>query len=299
MTQVNVAFCIDSGALTGLHIALASLLNHLSSKIELQIFVLHEGLAGKELELVAQTIRISNKNVSLQPIEITSRRFVHLDSFVGGQMTYARLFLPEFLSVGRVIYLDADLIVEVDIAELWQQKLHDKCIGAVSWQIRKTAHDSQLFIHLGEDIEKPYFNAGVLLMNLDGMRTSNVTSQLIEAAKKLKGKLISHDQSLINLYLFDTIHALPRRFNTVITPRRKEISPSIAKNRILHLVARPKPWDPLGKLNGQYRHFIKYHELSALAAKQNTQVLNFRNVVKVLRSGRAYLKCLVRKAAVF
>ena len=293
-SAINIACCVDRGALTGLHIMLASLLHNLNADRVVSIFLVYEGLSANNLVLLSETIRKSEKQANLKKIEINSRTFSALDKFVGGHMTYARLFLAEFLDIDRVIYLDADLIVGVDIAELWDIDIEDKSIGAVSWQQRSAVHDRKLFHELGEDMSKPYFNAGVLLMDLKGLIKKNLIESLTGTASRLKGRLISHDQSLLNLCLYEEIEPLPRRFNTTVTPRRHAVSEETARNRTLHLVARPKPWDPLGKLNGQYEHYLHYRPFSALPEKARHSLFEGRNWYQVFRSFRAYLKCLKR-----
>ena len=49
-------------------------------------------------------------------------------------VTYLRLFMPSLLpqSQERVIFLDADLLVQRDLTELWQSELGDAPIAAVN-----------------------------------------------------------------------------------------------------------------------------------------------------------------------
>lgn len=293
-SDINIAFCVDKGALVGLHITLASLLHHFDSSGSIAIHLVYEGLSQSDLDLISKTIERSGKNANLKKMAIDGKIFSSFDKFVGGRMVYARLFLSDFLEIERVIYLDADLIVGTDVTELWAFDLGKKTMGAVTWHTRLSAHDSDLFLELGEDMNKPYFNSGVLLMELKRMRDERFLALMKDAANALRGKLISHDQSLLNLCFFDQITALSRRFNTIISPRRRIVSAETANNRILHLVARPKPWDLFGKLNGQHNHYVRYRAMTALPEHDLSSSLNARNMYKVLRSFRAYIKCLHR-----
>jgi len=290
-SNINVAFCIDRGALIGLHISLATLLLNLNPKHSIAIFLVHNGLSASDLRVIAQTIAKSGKSAKLETISFSRDTLSHFDKFVGGFMTYARLFLTETLTVDRVIYLDADLIFGADVSELWAIDTQDKCIGAVSWEARAVANDSQMFKRLGQDLDKPYFNAGVLLMNLNLLRERNHFVKLTNAAAELKGKLISCDQSLLNLCLFEEITHIPRRFNTTVSPRRNKIPNEKAKNRVLHLIARPKPWDLLGRIHGQYAHYVSYRSLTALPKSEQSARFSLRSIFKLIRSFRAYVKC--------
>ena len=80
-----------------------------------------------------------------------------------------RFLLPKiiFPAIEKIIYLDADTIVNLDIRELWRVELEDKPLAAV---VDIGAYNLPLCT---EGIVKPenYFNSGVLLMNLEKWRT--------------------------------------------------------------------------------------------------------------------------------
>jgi lipopolysaccharide biosynthesis glycosyltransferase len=107
--------------------------------------------------------------------------------------------------------------------------------------------------------------------------------------------LLSHDQSLLNLCLEGQIQPLPRKFNTPVSPRRRLLSWEQVHDRVLHLVARPKPWDPLGYLNGQYPHYVQYLEKTDIAGLRSGSILSPGTLFTVARSFRAYAKCFLRR----
>ena len=87
--------------------------------------------------------------------------------------TFYRLLLKEILySEGRVqkaIYLDADIILNMDIAELWQQNLGENVLAAVPelQAVQGYMIKNKFLINEGKVKLENYFNAGVILFDLD------------------------------------------------------------------------------------------------------------------------------------
>lgn len=93
-----------------------------------------------------------------------------------------RLLLPEMLpELDRILYLDCDIVVRQDLAQLWEKTdLADNYLAA----IYEAAIEGQAerFRALGCDPAK-YFNSGFLLMNLAQMREEKVSEKLLEACR--------------------------------------------------------------------------------------------------------------------
>ena len=92
--------------------------------------------------------------------------------------TYARLLLPELMKeYDKVVYIDADTVVDVDIATLFYTEMGNNLIGATRdirmamWyglpgSFQKPILDNQIGLKFPYD----YFQAGVLLLNLNQFR---------------------------------------------------------------------------------------------------------------------------------
>lgn len=78
--------------------------------------------------------------------------------------------------VEKMIYLDSDIIVNLDIAELWKINLGDKIFATVpeiaNYESAEIMNYKPLCRNNLVDVED-YFNAGVLLMNLKTLRTED------------------------------------------------------------------------------------------------------------------------------
>lgn len=136
--------------------------------------------------------------------------------------TYARLLLPEFMKpYDKVIYLDADTIVNTDLAELFSINLGDKLIGGVRdirmamWYGLPDSHqkpiiDNQLSMKNPYD----YFQCGVLLFNLKQFRKEFTVDYLFDVATSQYWDCL--DQDVLNyLCRGKTLH-IDMAWNTMI-----------------------------------------------------------------------------------
>lgn len=165
--------------------------------------------------------------------------------------TYFRLALPELLpdNVHRVLYLDVDLIVNQSIVELYTMDLEGKCLGAcrdVTFTSAQYLEQSELFAKLIGEEDFQYFNAGILLMDLDKMRREYSFVKLMKIADEIKEYLKFHDQDLLN-YVFwkDVKFAEAERFNLAARTAYNSgiLYDWVEKNSAIIHYAGPKPWE--------------------------------------------------------
>lgn len=125
--------------------------------------------------------------------------------------TYYRLFIAEILpdSVHRVLYIDGDVINVAPLAQLWNVDLSDYALGAVT----DMAEDKHDFNRLGYDKNIGYFNAGVLLINVDFWRKHNLKQKFMDLIEQHPEKIILHDQDVLNITLHEQKYNLPMKYN--------------------------------------------------------------------------------------
>lgn len=169
-------------------------------------------------ELYAEKIA---EMVSLVPTVKTAR--VSVGAFY-------RLLIPQVLpsEIKKAIYLDSDMLVNLDIKELWQIELGDKPLAAVREMDAnaynyKTFDAAQKYLLSAGLVEyEDYFNSGVLLMNLSRLRA---TEELIMSGVKWRGEhpqCNCFDQDIWN-YLFSKNYLrLPVMFDSFICNERSQ-----------------------------------------------------------------------------
>jgi len=141
---------------------------------------------------------------------------------------FYRFFIPFILpnNIEKVVYLDCDIIVTLDINEFWQINLADKPLG-----VMHSAPISLKGIVKAED----YFNSGVMLMNLAVLRNEYET---VKAGMKFFLENPQHlkwpDQCLLNYCFATRVMKLPQKFNSYVhDERNKKASPG---RKIYHYI---------------------------------------------------------------
>lgn len=182
--------------------------------------------------------------------------------------SYLRLFVPTAFAkdYDRILYLDSDILLRGgDLSKLLDiDLLAGHPIAAV-----RTSHqrDNQLklmpeFKSLGLT-PAPYFNAGILVIDVARWLESDVLAKSIELMETRPDVLNMHDQSVLNIVLRDTWSELSVVWNWMYSGRFSYLLESFDPF-ILHFAGRIKPWNkPNGefppKYPNAYRAFFAIH----------------------------------------
>jgi len=150
----------------------------------------------------------------------------------------------------RVLYLDSDLIATDDLAPLWKTPLADHLLGAVTNPIYPFMRP-HFRLDLGIERAEDYFNSGVLLMNLERMRSEDLTSQVCSFARA-RPELGAPDQDALNVVCRDRWLRLHPRWNVQSTlfelmPAELPLAPeqvaeALAAPAVIHYIGPSKPW---------------------------------------------------------
>ena len=285
-TQIlPVAMCVDKNILPGLHITLFSTLLHLRKDVHLKVHLYTDSLNSQDVEGLSATCDVANHSYSIEVHRLDLSAFRNLP-WHGGWMTYGRIIFPDQASEDRLCFLDADLLVYADLSELLVEDLRGCVIGAASWGSIRQSNDSAFFHRHGFSLDKPYFNAGVLLIDTSAWKKEKITRACFEAIARFGNVLPTMDQTILNLVFYGNFHQIPRRFNTPVTASRSPLPSADLINRVIHLVAHPKPWEFLGFLNGQFCHYRRLARMIASTLPSHKQPL-----YRKIRYFRGYLKC--------
>lgn len=111
--------------------------------------------------------------------------------------TYYRCVLSDLLpdTLDRVIYLDCDILVLDAIRPFWEMPLDDAGVAAVE---DIGADDAPRYEVLCYPMADSYFNAGVLLVNLDYWRRHNVPQQCVDYYRAHPERIVYNDQDILN-----------------------------------------------------------------------------------------------------
>jgi lipopolysaccharide biosynthesis glycosyltransferase len=292
---MNIAFCINSLGLIGLGVTISSLVRSCSDPGVLKIWFFCANLSRGQKRQISRLLESENFTGRYEFIDFEPKEhFGSFSSLHGDWTPYGRLLLADFINEDRVLYLDSDLVVEVDVLNVRQIELSGFILAAVGGGRFKHTLGHQFYIQrLGLDPDWEYFNSGVLLLNLELWRKNKIKEQCLELANQ-SPDLPSHDQSLLNMFCRGQFAKLPNSFNCEWLAHCRK--PEISNKMILHFVGSPKPWDPLGYLlNNGYTTYIKYlnPEWNARFSRFSALTLN-----RAWNIRRSYLRCIYNKMKV-
>ncbi len=244
----TVALFADRWILAGLHVTLASLLDHAADSEPFRVVVFGEGLSRRDKELLGRTVNHRLGRHAFDVRDFVTPETRNLKSLRGNYTAYGRLFLPDLLpDADSCLYLDCDLIVTCPVDPLLERASSVCLLHADGTGRRADSLDNRAFEQLGLDMSKPYFNSGVLVLNLAQWRSERVSDRCLEFARKHRDLLMSADQMVLNALFGDRFEPFGEVFNTAIWPSSPAIAPAERTGRIFHLVGAPKPWDYLGR----------------------------------------------------
>lgn len=127
---------------------------------------------------------------------------------------YFRLMIPELFSAfEKVIYLDADILVLTDLEKLWEIDMEGNLSLAVECFYASDHRGKDNFRKLGIDENAPYFNSGVMVIDVQKWRDFNVREKVNSV---LNGKLNAPDamdEEGLNVVLHGRWKPLDRGWN--------------------------------------------------------------------------------------
>jgi lipopolysaccharide biosynthesis glycosyltransferase len=269
----------DDRYATALAVTLHSALVHLSSEQELQLYVIDGGIDGDHRRKLQRTVERSRPDVSIGWHRPATAELG--DLWVSGHVsmaTYFSLLVPEVVPerFDRAIYLDCDVLVESDLAELWETPLEERALLAVQDCLIPYVSSPGGPVRRGvSDVSSapPYFNAGVLLLNLARWRAEGISERVFRYLRDHHRELTFWDQEGLNAVLAGDVGLLDPKWNVPTSLLWLERWPEssfkerlrglredlLRRPAIWHFVGPSKPWSggfthPAGERWHQHRH---------------------------------------------
>lgn len=208
MEKVNIMFSVDNNYVQHLSATICSILENVGKNENLCFTVIYNSLNRKSKNTLNNLIKRYKSKIIFIRLDSLDLVGANLEGHIS-EATYYRIMIPELFpeNIKKVIYLDSDILVRKDIMELWDTEIGDSVIGA----IKLNEYNGYDKIDIPKDA--PYFNAGVLVINLDKWREEQITRKAFEYIKRHPEKLIAHDQSILNYLLYDKWHQVDYTWN--------------------------------------------------------------------------------------
>jgi lipopolysaccharide biosynthesis glycosyltransferase len=249
--RIEVALAVDANLFAQLPVVLESAISNCSAPV--RIHLLARGIAPDELlhlkrefgglaELVVHDFTPVRYGGALRMLPHTT------------VSTMDRLLLPELLrDIDKIIYLDIDLVVLGDLADLWAVDLAGRRLASKSSSSPGARYVLQMVNHAiaGLPAQQAFdvrrrlfaegplccraFNAGVLVLNLARMREESFALRHIPMIESWA----MNDQDVLNIYARDQRIELDPRWNAI---PRQDLTDGAW---IVHFAGPVKPWSKL------------------------------------------------------
>ncbi|WP_404400283.1 glycosyltransferase family 8 protein [Pelagibacterium halotolerans] len=258
---IHVALTFDDGFWAPAYATMRSICLATRRRADLVFHLCHRPLSdGHRADLLkietefGASLRFYDLTLSRQLLDLADRvpRHKRLSDIV-----YARFVLDRFLpdDVTRLIYLDCDMMVVAPIETLWETDLGDKPVGAVEDPWGK-------WVGSGRDIRQhgvldpadPYFNAGLLLIDIARWRAANVAEKLETHISDGTADRLQCSQNVLNLIFQGNWHRLDTLWN-VVDPAPAHVSLNPYN---LHYTGVSRPWHLFSRVGYArlYRHVM-------------------------------------------
>lgn len=235
--------------------AIASMIDNHKSEEKLEFFILNRNISEKNkkrLQKLANTGKSSINFISVNP-EVFKNCPVPVGMHFSLE-TYFRLKIPEiFPDFDKILYIDCDVTVLGEIKELWDFDVANFYAAACP--------DITQVKHLSEFIgENPYFNAGIMVINLKKWRGEKISEKCFEFIKNHPDKIIWVDQDVLNSVLCGKMAYLPRIWNLEYCPANDVVSNLYqdCEIKLIHHITRQKPWNVPENRHKYARFYYKY-----------------------------------------
>ena len=273
--KINIVFASDNNYAQHTAVAMASVLVNTKVPQKIQFYLIDDEIQQENKEKIIKTVQNLGGNIEF--IKIKNSKLE--DCYVSGELSrasYFRLDIANILdeSIEKIIYLDCDLLVYDDIEKMWQLDMGGKPVAATcdlgimaSARVRKQKNK-----FIGLPFDAPYFNAGVLMMDLKKWRDDNYAEAIIALATQ--NKYPNHDQDALNKFFMNNWQEIPLRWD-VIPPvfnlflkivtktdlRQKAIKAKL-NPAIFHYAGGYKPWEYEihNGFNDKYYEYLKLTE---------------------------------------
>lgn len=251
--DICVAYSTDNNYVYPTIVSMASLMKNKNANTFCKFTVLtSDNVTAQDKERI-KSISDNYSGCSVNIVDM-GQQFSNSEERLWSKAMYYRLNLPEILkNEKRCVYLDGDTMVRKDISDMFDINMNDYYIAGIRDFNVFINKDSTYYKDIGISNLNSYICSGVLIMNLEKMRSDNINSaldKLIEQNDKNKTFKFP-DQDALNIACYGHILTLPFKYGALAHTDFKE---PYNKNEYAQWASNQKDWDE-GRTDPHIIHF--------------------------------------------
>ena len=261
--RIEIALTFDDGFWAPCYATMRSICLTTHHPEQLRFHLLHHALAPSHLEALQSIERDYGAQLNFIDLDAGGALKERIAAFPRPRLMrfstviYARLFLAELLdaSIERVLYLDCDVFVRTALDPLFFMDMQGNALAAVLQPDRMHCIAvTDLKSRSAFSMADPYFNSGVLLIDMAQYRQVDFAAELARRLTPAELALFYYDQDMINFCFKGRILELDPRWNL----QNAEPAHEVFNPAIVHYSANPKPWFTWSRVafKRTYRHLM-------------------------------------------
>ena len=240
--DIPIFFAVDNGYIPFLAVSLQSLIDNSNENNNYNIKILYTDISD---ENIGKILKYERENVKIEFVNLTEYIKKVQDKLYTrdyySKTTYFRLFLPDlYPEYDKVLYLDSDIVILDDIANLYNIDMGDNLVAGVPDDVIQTFEVFQTYVEkvVGVADYRNYFNAGILLMNLDELRKFNFQEKFLYSLDKIKFS-VAQDQDYLNRLCKGRVKIIDKVWNKM--PIAQD-NVDVNTLKLIHYNLAYKPW---------------------------------------------------------
>lgn len=240
--EIPIFFAVDDGYIPFLAVAIQSMVDNASDDNKYLIKVLYTNIS---VENQKKILKYERSNVDIEFVDLNyyikkvQDKLYTRDYY--SKTTYFRLFIPNlYPQYSKVLYLDSDIVILDDIAKLYNTDMGDNLVAAAPDDVIQFNKVFQEYVELvvGVADYRKYFNAGILVMNLDELRKFKFQEKFIYLLDKIRFS-VAQDQDYLNRLCKGRVKFFDRVWNRMPMPDPKIKASDV---KLVHYNLAFKPW---------------------------------------------------------
>lgn len=206
---MNIAYSCDNAYIEQTGISLISVFENNKDEKEIVVYLISKGITKENIEILDSICKSYNR--SLIVVKFEDICFDLPPCSVGRHLEtiYAKVFFSRIEGLDKVLYLDSDVVVVGKLKPLWENDLSEKYMGVVETTYTKGKKA------LGIPRSTPFFNDGVVLVNVDYCRENNLISKVIEQVNAFGGNPPVLSEGVLNKICGQNVKYLSLRYNLI------------------------------------------------------------------------------------
>lgn len=209
---MNILYTLNDKFVPQVAAGICSVCENNKKAKEITFYIFSSGITSNNKKILKTIVEKKyNRKINIIELEEIENYFdFEFDTSGWNKIVLARLLIGKILpkKVERVLYLDGDTIVRGNLEKLWNIDLKGNVLGM---SIEPTINKERKKIL---NLEKyPYYNAGVLLVDLKKWRKDRTEKKILDFYKLHNGNLFANDQDAINGSLKDEIYTISPKYN--------------------------------------------------------------------------------------